>query len=94
MNNSVGSEKAMTNRKTIVSLIISILAVLFFFAPIFGIILGVIGLIFGIVGLNEVKKMKQSGKGLAIWGISLNSIGIVLPIIFMIIGYIAYSNTS
>ena len=49
--------------------------------------LALIGLILSIVGLVKSKEMNGSGKGLAIAGIILSSVGIVFGILFFFLGF-------
>lgn len=54
----------------------------------------IIGLVLSIMGLNQIKKTNEKGKGLAIAGIVLSSIGFVVAIIVGIISGISRVNSS
>jgi len=63
--------------------------------PLFG-VGSVLGLIFGLVGLSQIKRSQgtQSGKGMAIAGIILGSIGLLLVIIFIVVIIPNINNTD
>jgi uncharacterized BrkB/YihY/UPF0761 family membrane protein len=84
VNNEDNSERNVSNRTAITTLILGILSIVTLFFGV-GIILGVIGLIIGIVALKEIKRFKQEGRKMAITGIVCNVIGIIIPILLMTI---------
>lgn len=74
VNDQVSSPQAKgTNGLAIVSLVIGILWM--------GGIGAILALILGIVSLNQISRSGQSGKGLAIAGIVLGSVGIITLIV-------------
>lgn len=83
-----------TNGKADASLIIGIISILLIIMPIVAVILGIIGLIFGILGFKEIKWLNQKGKKSAISGLICSSLGILLPIILAIIGFLSYMNVN
>jgi len=80
----------VTNGKAITSLVLGIISIISAIIPFLGLILGVVGLIFGILGLQEVKRLGQGGKNISVSGIVCSSVGILLPIILAVIGYLAF----
>ena len=54
----------------------------------------IIGLVLSIIGLNQINKTNEKGKGLAIAGIILSSIGFIIAIIVGIISGISSVNSS
>lgn len=84
----------VTNIKATTSLIIGVLSIVFVIIPFIGFILGLAGLIVGIIGLREMKRLNQAGKKTAVSGIVCSSLGILLPIILAVIGYIAFMNVD
>ncbi|KAB2951511.1 DUF4190 domain-containing protein [Heliorestis acidaminivorans] len=82
----------MTNGKAIASLVLGIFSILSAILVSIGLILGVVGLILGILGLQEIKRLEQKGKNIAIAGIVCSSIGALLPILAVIFAYTAYLN--
>lgn len=66
----------VTNNKSIASLILGILSIVFFIQPLMGMTSGIIGLILGIFGVNEAKRFNQNGKKIAIAGVICSSIGL------------------
>lgn len=48
-------------------------------------LLGIIGLILGLVGLNEIKRLGHSARGMAIAGTKCSGIGLLLIIFIMTI---------
>lgn len=92
MNHSIHSRSTITNHKAIASLILGVIAILLSLIPLAGIIIGILGIILGIIGIGEIKRLKQAGKKIAVFGIVCSSIGILLPIIAAIIGYIVFMN--
>lgn len=82
----------MNNGKAVAALVLGILSIVTIIFTGFGIFLGIIGLILGIFGLREINRYKQEGRKMAVTGIICSSLGIVLPIILMVISYMAYTN--
>jgi hypothetical protein len=80
-----------TSGKAIAALVLGIVSVCI--AAYLGVICGVIGLVLGILGMKEVDRNPQAvkGKGMAIAGVVLGSIGIVLQIIFLFIFGLAFA---
>jgi len=91
---NLGVMKNVTNGKATASLILGVISIVLVFIPFAGFILGIIGLIIGIKGIREIKHLNQEGKKTAISGIICSSLGILLPIILAIIGYMAYMNVN
>lgn len=79
LKNEVTTKSKKTNTIAIIAIVITII---FFWAPI-------VGLILGIIALLQIKKNKESGKGIAIVSIVLSSIFLILQvalIAFMVFG--------
>lgn len=85
-------ENEVTNGKAIAGLVPGILAIFFSFLGFIGIIIAIVGLILAILGFQNIKKYKQKGRGIAIAGIICNSIGILLAIVLMIVGFLVLTN--
>lgn len=85
-------ENQVTNGKAIAGLVLGIVAIFFSFFGFFGIIIAIVGLIFAILGLQNIKKLGQKGKGIAVAGIVCNSIAFVFAIGFMILGYLLFQS--
>lgn len=66
--------EANTNGMAIASLVTSFTCIPF------------LGAIFGLVALNQIKKRRERGKGLAIAGLVLSSVGSVLLVVFIVLG--------
>ena len=75
----------------ITALVLGILAFLISFIPILGWLLGIGAVVCGAIGLSKIKKQLASGKGMAITGIVLGSIGFVAACGWVILGLIAYA---
>ena len=75
----------------ITALVLGILAFLISFIPILGWLLGIGAVVCGAIGLSKIKKQLASGKGMAITGIVLGSIGFVAACGWFILGLIAYA---
>ena len=77
------------NTKGIISLILgSVSFILTFLTPIsfiFAFIIAVIGFYIGFISLREVHKTNQRGRGLAIAGLTVNTLAITIPLIVLII---------
>ena len=71
--------------------LLGILAFLISFIPILGWLLGIGAVVCGAIGLSKIKKQLASGKGMAITGIVLGSIGFVAACGWFIFGLIAYA---
>ena len=65
----------------IVGLIISIIAVLFFWVPIFGLILAITAVIITVIAIRNVGKYQLGGRGLAIAGIIIGVIALLLTVV-------------
>ncbi|MCW3491693.1 DUF4190 domain-containing protein [Dethiobacter alkaliphilus] len=87
-------ESKITNGKAIASLVLGIVSIITTILSIIGLILGVIGLILGIIGLTEINHFKQEGRKVAVAGIICSSVGILLPILFIISAYMAFMNPT
>ncbi|MGG1368587.1 DUF4190 domain-containing protein [Priestia megaterium] len=78
-----------TNSKSIISIILGVLALII---PYIGIIIGIAGLIFSVQGTKEIKKTQEKGRGFAIAGGFFSVIGICIQAVvlfFAILGYTA-----
>ncbi|PWW02729.1 uncharacterized protein DUF4190 [Paenibacillus cellulosilyticus] len=82
-----GILKKILNRKDIISLVLGVLSIAFYFSV--GLILGVIGLIIGIVALKEIRVNEQRGIKTTITGIVCSCLGIIIPILLMTILYLS-----
>ncbi|TRM11729.1 DUF4190 domain-containing protein [Lentibacillus cibarius] len=80
----------VTNGKATASLILGVISIVLSIVPLGGLILGIIGLIIGVIGLREIKRFKQGNKKIALSGIVCSSLGILLPIVLSVVGYMAY----
>lgn len=70
----------MTNGFSIAGFVLSIISILSCGTT------SVLGLVFSIIGLVNVKKYNNNGKGLAIAGIVISSIGLLMLIVLTLIG--------
>lgn len=85
--------KKRTDGMAIASLIFGIPALLFGVIPIFGWGISALALIFGIVSLNRFRHNKHlKGKGIAIAGTALGSIGLILGILMFFVVIIGNSD--
>lgn len=69
----------------IASLVLGICSVILFWVPVLDIILSVLAVVLGFVSLNEIKKKKLEGRGMAIAGIITGFVGMFLFIVFVIL---------
>lgn len=75
-----------SNGSAVAAMIMGIIALIFFWAPIVPIILGVLALVFGIKGLNQSNTLPlNKGKGMGISGIVCGSIALIIGIFYTII---------
>lgn len=69
------------------ALVTGIFAVLLCWTIVGGVILGVLGLVFGIIGRGRVKRREADNGGSATAGIVLGSLGLVLTVAVLAIGF-------
>jgi hypothetical protein len=74
------------NGLAVAGLVMGILALVLFWIPFLGILLGLLGLIFGGVGIGRANKVGK-GKGMAIAGLVMGILGVLLGLawIFLIV---------
>lgn len=82
--NSVNSVKPSTNGFAIAGLILGIVSILCCGST------SVLGLVFSIIGYSNAKKNNDNSKGIAVAGIVISSVGILILLVFNIIGFGAY----
>ncbi|MBB4684484.1 DUF4190 domain-containing protein [Amycolatopsis jiangsuensis] len=69
----------------ITALVLGILALVFCWTVIGGIVLGVIALVLGILGVKRANRREATNKGVAVSGIVTGSIGLVIGALFAIV---------
>lgn len=78
--------KTEINSKSIVSLILGILSILI---PLVGLILGIFGIVISRNATREIAVTNESGKGLAVAGLTCSIVGLGLQVI-MVLLYILF----
>lgn len=68
----------------IAALVLGILAVLSCWTVVGGILLGLVAIILGIVGWRRANRGAATGKGMAITGVVLGTIGLLLSVVFVV----------
>ena len=68
----------------IAALVLGILAVLTCWTVVGGILLGLVAIILGIVGWRRASRRVATGKGMAITGVVLGTVGLLLSVIFVV----------
>lgn len=75
-----------SNGTAIAAMVLGIIALVFFWAPVIPVILGILGLVLGIKGILASNTLPQNkGKGMGIAGIVCGSIGMLLGVFYTII---------
>jgi len=77
------------NSKSFISIIFGVLSLIF---PYIGLIFGIVGIVFCIQSIREVKKTREQGKGIAVTGGVLSTVGLCIQasVIFLaLLGYTA-----
>jgi len=83
-----------TSGKAIASLVLGIISIFLGWIPIVGWAITITGLVLGIIALSKISKDKNlSGRGMAIAGIVLASISLVINVLLVGIGILAYFGT-
>lgn len=78
------------NGIAVAAMIVGIIGLICFWAPVIPVVLGVLGLVFGIKGLNKANAMPQNtGKGMSTAGIVCGSIAMIIGMIYTIIWFTA-----
>ncbi|MBR2705135.1 MAG: zinc-ribbon domain-containing protein [Clostridia bacterium] len=81
-----------SNGAAVAAMIMGIIGLVFFWAPIIPLILGILALVFGIKGLNASNSLPQNkGKGMGIAGIVCGSIAMIIGFIYTIIWIMAFA---
>jgi len=78
----------------VAAMVLGIIAIVLFWAPFFGIVLGILATIFGAVGIPSSAKKGQAGKGMGIAGLIMGIIALAINIIFIISVYSFFASTS
>jgi hypothetical protein len=73
----------------IASLVLGILSVPCFCFTWFDLPLAIVAIILGVLALNKVKTGQGGGKGMATAGLILGSIGLILALVLIIVGFVA-----
>jgi hypothetical protein len=86
-----GTEGAPDHRShgkgfAIAALVLGILGIFLFWAPILGPLLGLTALVLGIIGVR-----RRAGKGMAITGIVLGALTLIVGVVFSLLWYFAYT---
>ena len=83
------------NGMGVAALVFGILAVLTFWLPIVGLVLGLLAIVFGVIGRGRVRKMQATNGGVALTGLILGVlvfiVNIVLSIALFIFGFAFFS---
>lgn len=75
-----------SNGSAVAAMIMGIIGLICFWAPIVPVVLGILALVFGIKGLNQSNTLPQNrGKGMGIAGIVCGSIAMIIGVIYTII---------
>lgn len=82
-----------TNSKSVISLTFGVLSILI---PLIGLILGILGFLFSKRATKEIAETNESGRGLAISGLTCSIVGICLQIvmIFLYLSYLLFTVSS
>jgi heme/copper-type cytochrome/quinol oxidase subunit 2 len=76
----------MKNGLGTAGLVLGILAIVFCWTVVGGIILGILGLVFGLVGRSRASRNEANNGGAALAGAITGGIGLLLAVIFIIAG--------
>lgn len=82
------------NGLCIAAMVLGIIALVLFWAPFFGIALGVLATIFGAVGIPSSTKKGQAGKGMGIAGLIMGIIALAINLIFIISVWSFFASNS
>ena len=83
------------NGMGIAALVFGILALLFVWLPIVGLVLGLLAIIFGVVGRGRVRKQQATNGGVAFAGLILGVITFLLNLlwtILVLVGFVTFLN--
>lgn len=82
------------NGLCVAALVLGIIAAVFFWAPFFGIVLGILATVFGAIGIPSAAKKGQAGRAMGIAGLVLGIIALGLNILFIIVVWGIFSSTT
>jgi len=75
------------------ALVTGVLALLLCWTVFGGILLGLVALVLGLIGASRAKKGRASGRGLAITGAVIGTVGLLISIAFIVLG-VAFLNSD
>ena len=78
----------------ITALILGIIALLFFWTVAGGILFGLIALVLGVIASGRAKRGVSSGRGMAITGAVLGTLGLLASIAFIALGITIFNNSG
>jgi hypothetical protein len=78
----------------ITSLVLGIASIPLLFLYGAGFLFGIAALVLGIIALNQIKKQKKEGKGMAIAGIATGGFSILVCIIAIVVVILLYAMTN
>ncbi|MEW2067859.1 DUF4190 domain-containing protein [Streptomyces sp. NPDC007346] len=87
-------EPARSNGFAVTALVLGLLACLFFWTVVGGLLLGLLALVFGILGALRARQGQAPRKGMAIAGAVLGALGLIGSVIVLIIGISVFNSDS
>jgi len=76
------------NSKSIISIIFGVLSMI---VPYIGLIFGIVGIIFCTKSIREVKKTREQGKGIAVTGGVLSTVGLCIQASVLFLALLGYT---
>jgi hypothetical protein len=78
----------------VAALVLGILAIVFFWSVVGGVVLGVLGMVFGFLGRGRAKKGESTNGGMALAGIICGAVGLVISIAWVVLLVAVFSSNS
>ncbi|MFB8103857.1 MULTISPECIES: DUF4190 domain-containing protein [Streptomyces] len=82
------------NGFAVTALVLGLLACLFFWTVVGGLLLGLLALVFGILGALRARRGQAPRKGMAITGAVLGALGLIGSVVVLIIGISLFNSES
>ncbi|MGR6342472.1 DUF4190 domain-containing protein [Priestia megaterium] len=76
------------NSKSIISIIFGVLSMI---VPYIGLIFGIVGIVFCTKSIREVKKTREQGKGIAVTGGVLSTVGLCIQASVLFLALLGYT---
>ncbi|WP_368505115.1 DUF4190 domain-containing protein [Alkalihalophilus sp. As8PL] len=86
-----GYEERVLNTKAVISLVLGCVSLLLILLTLIGLVIAIIGFFVSYVSLKEIHKTNQQGYGLAVAGLTCNTLAIIIPLLMLIVSLLFFT---